>query len=540
MTSIKYGILNEKNPEYKELEIKKLEILYEGGACIEKNAHLFIHQETARGESGILYNDRIKCVSYRNYMAKIINDYVSDLFSKSFAVMPASDASDKSTAGDNIVDLGDDFYREFARDADLQNHGLSYVLSNVLTEGMVSGRAYLGVDFPKVNEVPTSLLEEEQSGALRAYTYYIPTLSVIDWEEDEFGKYKYVVLRKESIPRKSFTDSRNTKVIQFKVWEKIDGMVKYSTYEITCKPNKEPSVKDECVLIDQGTVSFKEIPVLCVYMPSHLWIGGLIGNLAAEHFRRSSSLVFAMNRNLFSIPVYKQGAELPASGDLSELGQNPNRGSQTSVSMKAKGFAVIGPEDSIDFAEPTGSAYEIIDQQLKELIDAIHGVVNQMGSSVSVHSKTLSNSGLSKMMDNHSKELVLSSYADLVKDFATNLYKLISQGRNENIYWRATGMDDFKIVDPDVVTKQALDMSKIQMLSRTWKKQFMTNLAFATLGDVEPETKITIKNEIDEAIDAMSDDEFNGAEEDEEENGPPSSKKDVNINKKDVKTKDSA
>src|SRR5690606_34132452 len=136
-------------------------------------------REVGRGEIDLLYNERLKCTSYRNYLAKIINEYVSDLFSKSFAVVPAADANDEETVGDTI-DKDDPFYTEFAQNVDMQHHGLTHVLADVLTEGMLTGRAYLGVDFPKLDYVPQNLLEEEQSGALRAYTYSIPTLSVID------------------------------------------------------------------------------------------------------------------------------------------------------------------------------------------------------------------------------------------------------------------------------------------------------------------------------------------------------------------------
>lgn len=508
---MKYAILNQKHPDYCEENTRKLELLYKGGKYLADNAAMFIPQEAGRGETAAIYHDRLQSVSYRNYMAKIINDYVADLFSKSFSVVPAPDATDSSTLGEDISDLGSDFYRQFAEDTDLQKHGLSYVLSHVMTEGLITGRAYLGVDFPKVDSIPINLKEEEDSKADRAYTYCVPTMSVIDWDEDQFGRFRYVVLKNESIPRKSILQQRDKRVIQFKVWEKTEqGVVGYSIFEITTKLNREPNKDDECKLIDQGTVSFKDIPILCLYMPDHLWIGGLIGNMAAEHFKRSSSLVFAMNRNLFSIPVYKQGDEI-GGGDkppLSVIAANETRGQSTMMKMTARGFAVIGPNDEISFAEPEGKAYTIIDQQLKELVDAIHAVVNQMGTTVTNMSRDLGRSGLSKMMDNHSKELVLTSYASLIKDFATNLYRLVSEGRNENIKWRCIGMENFKIVDRDQLIAEATQMNAIAIPSKTWKKHYMTNLAYSTAGDVNAAAQLTIKEEIDKAVDAMSDEEL--------------------------------
>lgn len=506
--TILYSTLNTYNPEYCELDVKKLQILYEGGTKIEKNAQLFIHRE-AMEQSEASYNSRIKCISYRNYFAKIINDYVSDLFSKSFAVSPASDASDGNTPGEDIkLGEADKFWREFASNTDLQSHNISNVLSDVLTEALCSGRSYIGVDFPKIDIVPSSRKEEEELGTARAYTIKIPTLSVIDWEVDEFGKYKYLVLKNITFPRATFADKRDKRVTQFKIWQKEDGAVKFSTYEIITKIDKEPKKDDPCLLIEEGIVSFKEIPVLCLEVPTQLWIGGLIGNLCIEHLRRSSSLVHAMNKNLFSIPFYQQGPELPANGDLNSISQNTHRGNQTASQMRMKGFAVGSSEDKISFVEPEGHAYEIINQQLKELVDAIHAIVNQMAAAASAtmaQQSAIGRSGLSKMMDNHSKELVLTAYAGLIKEFVIKLYDLVAAGRNENIIWSVQGMSDFKIVDRDQLLKEASTISLIRQIapSKTWIKHNAFRMINELDQNLSTSEQKTIKDEIDEYFDSL-------------------------------------
>lgn len=519
---MKYGIINTKNPEYNELETQKLQLLYKGGNELADNSHLFIHKDVCRGENDIVYHERLKCVSYRNYMANIVNDYVSDLFSKSFSVMPAADADKSSSPGKNISKKpaksgmsGEDFYHLFAEDTDLKNHNLSYVLADIMSEALVSGKAYIGVDFPKVDAIPRNLAEEEASKADRAYTYCVPTLSVIDWDIDPIdGHYRYVVIKSETIPRKSFSDTRDKRIIQFKVWEKADdtGIVSYRTFEIAAKLNKEPNDKDEVAEVPNGSgiVSFKEIPILCLDMPSHLWIGNLIGLNCKELLERSSELVWAEKKSLLSIPVYKQGAELGA-GDkpaMSAKGEDVNRGETTSKRMGARGWAVIGPMDEISFAEPEGKAYTIVDQQLKELIDAIKDITHQMANSTAAKNKALDRSGLSKQMDNHSKELVLSSYANMVKDFATSLYTLISEGRNENIVWAAVGMDNFQIIDRPEMIAEAVQISLIPIPSKTWKKHYLSNLALSITNNVSAAEQLEIKNEIDEYVDAMSDEDL--------------------------------
>ena len=498
---MKYWQLNQKNDEYDETLTRKLDLLYKGGQEIVDNANLFIPQEIGRGEPSLLYHERLKAVSYRNYLAKIINDYVSDLFGKPFSVVPAADASDSSTPGDNVSEE-EPFYKEFSEDVDLQNHNLAYVLSCMTTDALTIGRAYLGIDFPKVDESPRNIRDEEDTDAARAYVYEVPTLSVIDWNKDDFGKFIFLVLKNVDIPRKTFADSRDKQVISFKVWEKQDnGTITWKLFEIITKIGKEPQKNDDVPLVAEGVVSFKDIPILCLDIPFHLWIGNLVGNMCIEHFRRNSSLVYAQGRNLFPIPVYKQGAEIMG-GDkpaLSVLGTDENRGVSTTRAMQSRGYAVIGPEDDISYVEPAGKIYEIVNTQLKELVDSIHEVCNQMAITAMTNARgSMGKSGLSKMMDNHGKELVLYAYANLIKDFATTLYTVISEGRNENIVWRTVGFDNFAILDRDSLVKEV--QANLQIPSKTFRKHYLLNLAHALAPDLDAQASDTIEDEIDEAV----------------------------------------
>lgn len=500
---MKFKLLNQKNPDYKGEQIKKLELLYKGGEDLLEQSHLFIPKEQL--ESDIAYHSRLKCSSYRNYFAQIVNDYSSNLFAKSMSIIPAADANDKNTNGEDLP-KADPFYHDFATDADLCGKTLLEVLRDLLIEALSSGRAYLGVDFPKANELPDNLAQEEEMGIDRAYTFSIPTLSMIDWECDDEGKYIYVILRNDIIKRAKITDVRDKKTIQFKVWQKENEKIIYKIYQIEVKIGKEPKDDDECIEIESGEVSFKDIPILCLDMPCSLWIGGLIGNLIVDHFKRYSSLIFAQNRSLFALPVYKQGPELPANGDLNEKQANPNRGQQQMNEMKSKGFAVIGSDDEIEFKEPAGTSYELINEQLKDLVDTIYQVVNQISNTVNAGTKNQDRSGLSKVMDNHSKEIILEAYASLIKKFSVELYNLISEGRNENIIWQAMGMNDFHIIDRNALLVEATSLNLINIPSPTFKKIHLNKLALELSDDLTPETQLVIKKEIDEAVDKMGED----------------------------------
>ena len=507
---MKYKVLNQTNPEYNELVTKKLQLLYEGGYCILNNAQMFIPKEGI--ESTQSYVNRLQCASYKNYLSEIVNSYTSEVFNKTLTVMPAADADDPSTAGDNI-EKTDDFYQSFIENSDLKGNSLTNILKYALAESCVTGKSYLSIDFPKADVQPNSLLEEEELGTARAYVLPVPRLSVIDWEVDDItGNFKFVVLKSEYIKREGIEDKREYKTIRFKVWEKQDnGIVDYKIYELKIKINKDPKPDDEFALVEEGTVSFKEIPIVCLDCPKELFIGNLIGTLCGDHFKRYSSLVHAQNRNLFSIPVYKQGPEVTSTGDLSEIAQNANRGVTAAAQMRIKGFAVTGPEDEIYFAEPEGKAYQLVNDQLKELVDEIHRVTHLMAAAISSTKNSQTMSGTAKLLDNRSKEIVLTAFGEMVKSFVVKLYRLISTARNEDIVWACLGLDDYKLtMDRDQLLKEATSIQLISIPSKTFKKAMLIQIASQFLDSLSPQEQLVIKDEISQNVDSMDEDEMYG------------------------------
>jgi hypothetical protein len=170
---------------------------------------------------------------------------------------------------------------------------------------------------------------------------------------------------------------------------------------------------------------------------------------------------------------------------------------------RANGWAMGGINDDLKFVEPEGKAYVIIDQHLKELIDAIHAVVNQMGSTVSAKAVTAARSGLSKMMDNYSKELVLTAYAQLMKEFAIRLFGLVSDGRNEDLLWRTIGMEDFSHEDRDQLILEATQIQMVKIPSKTWLKHYSTDIALKLARDLNAEARMSVEEEIAEYVEGM-------------------------------------
>ena len=491
--------LNHFHPSYDPKRIKKQDLLYSGGEAILKNANLFIVPEPH--ESPQAYQHRVANADYQNYMAHLIDSYVGDLFSKKMVVV----AKAEDEGEEEELSVAPPFYKDFDKDADLCGHSLEQQFRELFSEALVHGEAYLGVDFPKVNANIETLKDEEESGADRAYVYYIENESVIDWQTDEFGQFQWLIIKTECASPIGPTGTRDKKQIRFKVWTKEGAdNISFQTWQIECKILRSPRPDDELELVDEGTVSFKEIPILKLCIDEELQVGRLISTQCVNLFRRHSSLLHSLNRSLNPILVYKQGAEWETNKgeitSISEIAQNPFRGNAAINQSRARGGLTIGPSDEVDFVEPTGAALKIAQEGIKEDVDAIYRVTNMMASGIKAQSTALGRSGVSKMEDNKAKEIVLSAFADVIKDFAKKLMNTVSAGRNESFDWHILGLDNYKVVDREALVKEALDLQKLQIPSKT----LMTHQLFRLAGDLEtdmsPETKLLVQKEIEEAI----------------------------------------
>jgi hypothetical protein len=495
---MKFSILNQKSSQYNPKLWEKIRLLYTGGEEIIANANQFMPKIAY--ETTTAYQQRLREASYVNYFSSIVDRFASDLFSKELALVPAADSTDQSTPGDQPRD---NFYSTFAANADLKNNKLATVLKDIFLDGVIYGKGFIGLDFPSSDYQPTSLAEEEALGTDRAYAFKIPIDEVLDYEKDSQGNFTWCILKREFQTRSSPTDARDTKTIQFKVWTKSNSQVSWQLFETKCKLNEEPRNTDEVPLVSEGTVSFRQIPIIELDMPEGLWIGNKIGTLCADHFRLLSSLRHAENRSLHAVPYYKKGPEIDASGDMSDTKADPNRHLSVAATFASKGFLVIAADEELGFLEPSGKAYEIANTQMKELVDEIHRITHQLASSVTNTSKALGRSGMSKMQDNKATEVVLDCYGSLVKDFAKKIYQSISEARQERIVWQALGLDSYETLDKEEIINEAVSAAQINIQSPTFKKLHQYKLAIAFLPNASPETLLTIKEEIDESIDEL-------------------------------------
>src|SRR5215469_10340705 len=178
--------------------------------------------------------------------------------------------------------------------------------------------------------------------------------------------------------------------------------------------------------------------------------------------------------------------------------------------LAKKGFMVLGEKDKIQFAEPLGSCYEIVDRQLTQLVDEMFRITHHMSSSVAA-SKGMYRSAKSKIEDRHAMEIVLSAFGSIVRQFVKHLFDFISASRGDDTIWHPHGMDTYELEDRDLLIKEATFVDSFNIPSKTFKKVHKTKLAFAFAGNVPTATKTKMRDEINEGVD---DDELHNDKQD--------------------------
>jgi hypothetical protein len=486
---MKYGTLTQTHPAWDGGLWTLLDCLYEGGFAIASDPKQLAHMLPMHvNESSALHDERKKAATYINYLGDIVDFFAAQLFTKTLTVLP----------GEQGVDMTR--YIEFAEDADGKGETLQQLMARCFITAALTSKAIVAVDFPRNVEPAASLLEEQATGADRPRAFWIDPRSLLDWKKDDRGRFEWAILRRFLVERDTPSDSRNILREQFKVWSMVDGFAAWETWEHKRKKGDDPPHENhELRLVDAGTTSFLRVPLLEFELPKGLWIGNKIGPQCLEHFRRRTTLVASQQKSLMAIPVLKLGPEIgaPRAPQPSEAQQDPSRGSNPKGQFDQKGWVRIGAGDDLSFAEPKGGAYEVEAKQLDRLVDEIFRVSHLMAQSVAATSQALSRSGQSKSEDRGATEVVLEALGDRIGKFAIRIYDTIAETLGDDIFWKAQGLSDFKLRDRALVVDEATKVGQIKIPSKTFKRNYLTQVALRLLEDTTTEDEQLIRTEIE-------------------------------------------
>jgi hypothetical protein len=508
--AIAYGLLKETNPLYDRKLLEELDDQYTGGYTMMRKADQYLVR--LMGESDERFAERQLIATYQNHFGQIVDQFASDVFSQSLTVTPPADATDKATPG---TDTKDDFYTAFSKDTDGKGKSFDAFLKEILVTALKQGRAVVMVDAPKASAEVKTRADEERLGLGKIYTYELPLLQLIDWEMDDKDDLLWAMVSKVESKRLSPLSGRNTNTETFTLWTMgQSGKAEWARYEITYKKTEPPRDDVMVPLVERGTTSFTKIPLLTMKVPDGLWVGNKIGPSALEHFRRRSALVGSEARSLCAIPWVALGPEISAPGGAlpSDAQSRPQRGRDPVARFNDMGYLVLGREDSINFAEPSGACYQLTNEELKELRDEMFAVNHQMAASVRPTAGALGRSGISKEKDHEVTAKVLTALGKIVRDFSTNLFEFISKARNEIIEWAAHGLDNYETYDRESVLEEAVSLDQVQIPSPTFRKIQKFTVAKRLTPDATPQEHDLMREEIDSGVDG--EEEIRGLQQD--------------------------
>jgi len=498
-----YEILAQKNDNYLGRLYETLDDLYVGGYQILAHAESFLphHSQDTEGS----HKDRQQLALYKPYFGQIVDQLASWLFSQEVTVLAAADAEDPETPGE-VPDKP--FYDKLTKNADDAGTSFAELVKGSVKTALTKRRAIIGADFPRVEpgEEPQSRIEEDAMGTSRAYLFEVPIEQMIDWETDSKTKaLRWAVLSRVFSSRSSPTVMRSAMVTyEFKVWE-IDesGFAKWSVYSRAYPKDQQPRNEDDIPMTNEGTTSFREIPLFVLELSEGLWVGNKIGPLCTAHFQDASSLRAAQWKSMMAIPVAALGPAIPGIGQAlpAEITEDESRLDDPAKQFRERGWVKTGADDKLYFAEPTGSAYNLIADGLESLKDEIFRVVNLMAASVGNGKAQLGRSGVSKQQDKADTAIVLQALGADVSKYAVRIFTAVSRARGEDVKWKTHGLDEFATEDRETLIAEAVAMDQISIPSPTWKKEYKTDIALKLRPNLPPETQEQVRKEIQDGVD---------------------------------------
>lgn len=503
---MKYALLKTTNPEY-DLELyNEIEDLYEGGYKILDNAAKYLPRLAQ--ESDPIYRDRLRSSSYLPYMGQIVDQLSAQLFSEELTITASPDAENDDTPGE----VPEGYYQQFMLNADRSGRSFADVMQGAAREAMKKGRAFVGVDFPRLDQAMRETIatraDEENLGATDAYLYDVAPEEVTDWEYDDDGRLMWALVYRCFSRRRSLIESRDRIVEQYKYWYLTDsGTASWQIYEVeyAADGKDKPKDDDDIPLADEGDTTFPEIPLIEIRAPKGLWVGNKIGPLAREFYQRRSAFIASQAKSLVAIPVAQLGPEIEgAGGELpSDAQQNPYRGHDPVGQFRSKGFVVVGKDDKIGFAETAGTSFKIVQEELKDLREEMFRVVHMMAASVNNRqAATVGRSGLSKQSDKEDTAIVLTAWGTLVRGLAERAMNLIARALGDSIVWHARGLDSYETVDRPEVLQEAISVDQVGIPSKTFKVAYKTALALKLAPGLPETDQEQIRQEISTGVDA--------------------------------------
>jgi hypothetical protein len=479
-----YGALNHKHMEYDAGYWRVCRALYAGGREMFKDKKLIksIFPQH-RNEAPDIYEERLKRAFYIPYPGEIIDYILSSLMGSPVEMTAEADP--------------DEYYDEFFKDTSPQGGKrctLNQLLRQQILTALLCRRAWTQVDFPLGNEEVISQADQERAGTTEAYAIAHDPEHIFDWEEDGTGELLWAKVCMITNRRPHAFASTRLITRTYTIYTR-EG---WSRYEITYDYEKPPEEKTIVPLIGEGLHSFGKVPLLRLELPESLWVMNKLSGLALEFFNKRCALSWAEYKSLFQERYEFEAPPDPIAGGPS-IAEDEDRALNQIHGIGYTQLRYAG--DRVEYVGPDSAPFKVALESLKDLRDEMHRVTHQMALTFDNGPAALGRSADSKAADKAANGVVLTGLGEYVRDHAFDVTQTISDGRQDDLEWSASGMDKFETQGFSSMVEDAEKLENINIPSPTFHKLHKYELAKVGLGDEASDEDLDkIESELEEAF----------------------------------------
>lgn len=468
--------LNQRHPSYDSEEHCDLEALYRGDKHCERRAGKFIPQWDL--ETGERYTLRKRLFHYRNYLGAVI-DYFTALLFTGKAVAVATDESGKQ------VDAPDEYYADFRDDCDGAGTDLEVFFKSRLTDAMVHGCSWFGIEHASDEGQPAADRAEFEERKLgNCELFELDHCDVYDWECDDDGRLAWVLVHSVEAKRAGLSGGRNQIVERWAHYlpDRVD------VYRIGYDKSQPPTPSTEVPLdpVESHAHRFGSVPILCMELPVALWAANRLKTPQLAHMRASNAQTWSLANSCYSMMLFR--VEDPETFSKATLGAG--RG------------LILGKEEEAEWLVPGSEHFSALDIEIKAQKDEIFRLAHQMALGVENNAAAIGRSAQSKASDSESTRVILQAYGDVVMETMERVYDMMSAVRGDEFTWSIEGLGSFTQADIGGLLESLAQIDKVGGIpSPTWQHRIKSQLAETTLPDLDEATKKTISEEIKAALD---------------------------------------
>ena len=467
---MKISALDAKHECYDAELYTKYDALYKGGKAFRKVIECFLTKNTF--EDGETYRRRCSEACYEPYVNVLVNQFAAQLFSFPFEI--------KNNEG-----YSDDVYINFKENCDFNGTDLVSYIKERFTKSITLKRAWTIINRPDIEEgldlENLSLQEYEESRLGDCWLTEVDTEQVYDWEyDDNFKQLLWVIIHDLKHKRATPFDDRKTVTETWKIYDTTS----ITTYGISYREGQRPNPETELQPIRVVSHNFPRVPVKCLEVPEGLWLLNHLADAAIEHFRMDNALGWAMRRACYPIWVWNSDSTSDSEGILQ---------------ISNCGFGVkIGQDEKFAPQSPSHDPFTSIQNRINDKKDEIHRLALQMALAIKNTASAIRRSGESKAQDVQATEIILHSYAAIVKEHVEEIYELISDARGQvEKTFSIEGMEQFIVDDSESIFRTAsmAQTFPILMKSETFQRELGAKLSSVLLPNLSQEVKEQINSE---------------------------------------------